>query len=182
MIPGAMAKRYATALFSAASAKGLLEEIKRDMDSFEQLVTVNPALENFILSPQVRTDDKKDLLRRNLRGRVSALFIDFLHLLIDKKRFDFAREIFAAFTDLYEKHAGIVEVKAVTAVPLSAELEAKMEAKLEEQLQKRVRLSKEVDPGIIGGMVLRIDNKIIDGSIRFNLERLRRNLKEVRVN
>jgi len=181
MIPGALAKRYATALFAVARERGRLEEVRGDFQGIVDLLDSNRRLFNFLLSPQVRTEDKKEMLESTLRGQVEDILADFLELLIDKKRFDHVREIFTAFVDLYEDYVGIVEVVAVTALPLPEDLERKMVAKLESQLGKKIRLSKEVDPEIIGGMVLRIENKVIDGSVKYSLEKLRRNLKQVKV-
>lgn len=181
MIPRGLAKRYALAIFSSALKKSIADELQEDMKSFCELQSSNPVLKNFLLSPQVLTDEKKKLVKKILRERVSSTFVNFLMLLIDKKRFELVEEIAEAYNVLYERYLGIVEVKVTTATLLDHELEKKLIGKLERETRKKIRLKKRVDRKILGGMILIMENKIIDGSLRFHLETLRRNLKAVKV-
>jgi F-type H+-transporting ATPase subunit delta len=93
----------------------------------------------------------------------------------------FAQDVAEAYRHMYEKHKGIIEVRAITAVPLEEQLKAKLLRTLEQQTKKTIRLSHVVDPGIIGGMILKMEDTVIDGSIRFQLEELRRRLTETKV-
>jgi F-type H+-transporting ATPase subunit delta len=176
-----LARRYATALFSAALEEGVVEQVRREIDDFRELLSRDDSLLRYLLSPQVLTEDKIALVRRVFGGRITRLFEDFLVFLIEKKRVEYTEDILDAYVKLYEQHAGIVTVRAITAVPLSERLERKLLEKLTAQTGKTIRLVKEVDPEIIGGMVILYEGKIVDGSVRFHLERLRRNLKEVKV-
>jgi F-type H+-transporting ATPase subunit delta len=181
MIPGGVAKRYAIALFNTALKSNAVDEMYEETTGFRTLLADQPSFRNFLLSPQILTKDKKDLIEKTLRKRVSDLFVRFLLLLIDKKRFPYVEEIIDGYVYLYERHAGILEVKAVTAIPLDDTMERKTIQKLEQETGRKIRLNSVVDPKIIGGMVLVMEETIIDGSIRFSLEKLRRELDEIRV-
>ena len=133
------------------------------------------------MSPQILTKDKREFITVSLKGRATDLFVEFLLLLIDKKRFPFVEEIAEGYGYLYERHKGIIEVKAVTAVPLNDMMRQKAIDTLERQTDKQIRLVPIVDPSIIGGMILVMEDKIVDGSIKFRMERLKRELDEIRV-
>jgi F-type H+-transporting ATPase subunit delta len=107
--------------------------------------------------------------------------LELLGLLIEKKRVMFVEEILEAYRYLYEKHKGIIEVKAITAVPLDEALSTKLRKTLEDQTKKTIRLTTEVEPEIIGGMILKLEDKVIDGSLRYELEQFKRHLIETSV-
>ena len=90
MVPRGLAKRYATALFNAAVRLGIEETVRDEAAGFCSLFRENGNFRSFLLSPQVLTSDKKDLIDKSFGGRASELLVHFLQLLIDKKRFFFA--------------------------------------------------------------------------------------------
>jgi len=180
-------KRYAVALFNAALAEDVLDQVHGDLTSFAALVADEPALRVFLSSHRVRTDEKHDLVVNAIGERASGLFVKFVLLLINKKRIDeFAKNRFAdilePFQALYEKQNNILTVRVITAVALDAELERRTKETIERRTGKTARIEKQVDPEIIGGMVMIADGQIIDGSIRSQLTGLRRELLEARVN
>jgi ATP synthase F1 delta subunit len=179
MIPRELAKRYATALLQAALKADVASRVSEEVRGLRKMFEKDPAFKNFLLSPQVLTEEKKRALDAVFKGRLSDLLLNFLNLLIDKKRFLFVEEIAAAFIQLYEKHEGILKVKVVTAVPLEEAARSKLIDKLESETKKKIRLSPTTDPEIIGGMVLIMEDKIIDGSVRHHMEKLKRDLDEI---
>lgn len=174
-------KRYAVALFNAAGKGDVSEQVNGDIVSFANLLETNDQLRSFLTSPQVRTDAKKELVVSVLGERASGLFLKFVDLLIDKKRLSSIDEIALAYTQLYEENNNIIEVRCVTAVPLPNELEVKTRKAIEVASGKSVRLVTEVNPEIIGGMILFTANRIIDGSIRHKLNTMRKQLVELKV-
>jgi F-type H+-transporting ATPase subunit delta len=181
MILRGIAKRYAVALFNAAVQQDIAEQVQEDLASVDNLMKENPEFRNYLLSPQVLTEDKKQLLVDTLAERSAGLLIKFLLLLIDKKRLEHTGEIAEAYTYLFEQLQGILEAKVVTAVPLDGELEQKTIEKLEKETGKTIRLTKTVDPDIIGGMIVVLEDTVIDGSIRHQLDSMKKSLGEVRV-
>ena len=181
MILRGISKRYAVALFNAAVRQDIAEQIQEDLASIDELMKVNPEFKNFLLSPQVLTEDKKKILVDVLAERSAGLFVKFLILLIDKKRLEYTHEIAEAYTYLFEQLQGILEAKIVTAIPLDGDLEQKTIEKLEAETGKTIRLIKTVDPDIIGGMIVVLEDTVIDGSIRHQLDTLKKSLSEIRV-
>ena len=181
MIPRGIAKRYATALFNAALEAKVLDEVNEDAAAFRKVLSDNPSLRAFLLSPQILTEEKRSVIENTLKGRATDLLIRFLDLLIDKKRFPHVEEIIDGYRSLYEQHQGIIEIRAITAIPLDESLRSKAIRILEERLGKKIRLTEKVAPEIIGGMILIMEDKIIDGSIRHQLQKLMRELDEIRV-
>ena len=181
MILSGIAQRYAKALLQAALKANTADEVFEDTRSLTVLLEQNPKFRDFLLSPQVLIEEKQALVKRTLGDRVSKLLAELLALLIAKKRIVYVEEIANAYRHLYEKHKGIMEVKAITAVPLDEPLREKLLRKLEDQTKKTIRLVPEIDPHIIGGVVLRMEGKIIDGSIKYELEQLKRHLATVRI-
>jgi F-type H+-transporting ATPase subunit delta len=181
MILRGIAKRYAVALFNAAVQQDIAEQVQEDLASVDDLMRANPDFRNYLLSPQVLTEDKKRLLVDTLADRSAGLLIKFLLLLVDKKRLEHTSQIAEAYTYLYEQLQGILEAKVVTAVPLDAELEQKTIEKLERETGKTIRLNKTVDPKIIGGMIVVLEDTVVDGSIRHQLDTMKKSLGEVKV-
>lgn len=174
-------KRYAIALFNAAKAEDVLDQVHGDVTSFGKLLHVETGLRNFLLSLRVSGEEKRELVMKALGDRASGLFVKFLLLLIDKKRTANFDEIARAFVSLYEEHQGVVEVRVVTAIPLDAELERKAKDVVERRTGKKVKLEKRVEPRIIGGMIMFIENQVYDGSITNRLGDLGTALHATRV-
>lgn len=174
-------KRYAIALFNAAKAEDVLDQVHGDVTSFGRLLQVEPALRNFLLSLRISGEEKRELIMKAIGDRASGLFVKFVLLLIDKKRTANFDEIAQAFISLYEEHQGVVEVRVVTAIPLDAEMERKAKEVVERRTGKKVKLEKRVEPRIIGGMIMFIENQVYDGSITNRLGDLGTALHATRV-
>jgi F-type H+-transporting ATPase subunit delta len=180
-------KRYAVALFNAALAEDVLDQVHDDLTSFATLVSDEPALRVFLGSQRVPAEEKHDLVMNAIGERASGLFVKFVLLLINKKRIDdFAKhrfeDVVEPFETLYQEHNRILKVSVVTAVPMDSELERKTKETIERRTGKKALIEKRIDPRIIGGMVMIAGGQIIDGSIRSQLAELRQELLEARVN
>jgi F-type H+-transporting ATPase subunit delta len=178
---GGVGKRYATALFRAALAEDVLDQAYGDVSSFATLIASDEAFRRFLLSLRVTGEEKKTLLVRILGERASGLFVKFALLLVDKKRVGHFREIASAFASMYEDHKGILEVRVVTAIPLDSKLERKAKEVIESRTGKVAKIEKRVEPGIIGGMIMFVENRVYDGSLRNRLGDLGQALLQTRV-
>lgn len=181
MVLSGIGKRYAIALFNAAEAEDVLDQVYGDAASFAKLLQAEVTFRRFLVSLQVTPDEKKDIVARAIGDRASGLFVKFVLLLIDKKRINRYEEIEKAFETLYEQHRGIVEVAIITAIPLDAEMERKARSTIERRTGKTAKIVKRVDPDVIGGVIMIAGDRIIDGSIRNRLGEMRRELLELRV-
>jgi F-type H+-transporting ATPase subunit delta len=181
MILSGVAKRYAVALFNAAVKQDIAEQVQEDMSSFVELLYQNSQFTGYLKSPEALTEAKKQIIVDVLGDRTAGLFIKFILLLIDKKRLTHILEIADAYRQLYEQLQGIVEARVITAVELDGDLEQQTMEMLERETGKTIRLLKTVDADIIGGMIIIVEDEIIDGSIRHKLEQMRRSLGDVKV-
>ncbi len=172
MSEGRIARVYATALYQAAAEAGRLEIVPRDLGEFVRALEASPELRQFLATEDVSDALKKEVLLELTEG-ADELVRNLLRLLVDKSREGEVAAIYRAFVELVERAQGIVHVEVVSAVPLPPELQEELKAKVESSLNKKVELKLTVDADILGGLRLRIGDRVVDASIRNRLERLR---------
>ncbi len=176
-----VATRYAGALLASAKKAGVVTGVAESYASLMDMHLGQTALRVFLDSPQVRTEEKKDLLKSVFGGKVEPLLLDFVFLLIDKNRIENFRDIGEEFALLVEQEQGVMRAKVTTAVALPADLEEKLKAKLSALTGKTMILEKRVDPAVIGGVKVVMGDKILDGTVRTNLDLLRKTLEKASV-
>lgn len=181
MIAHEVAGKYAGAIFQSARAKGLLDRAFDQFGQLRQLIKSEPTLLKFLGAPSASDEDKVALVRRMFEGRLERLFIEFLVVLINKHRISFLPGIIDEFIRLIEAQKGIGRATVITAVPLSDDQREKVVARLETRSGLSVRLEEKVDPAVIGGAVVLMAGQIIDGSVRYGLNRIEEQLARVRV-
>jgi F-type H+-transporting ATPase subunit delta len=167
-----IARVYATALYQAAEEAGRLEAVQRDLGEFVQALEASPELRQFLATEDVPDARKKEVLLELTEGGEEQVR-NLLRLLVDKGRETEVAAIYRAFVELVERARGIVHVEVVSAVPLPPQLQETLRRKIESSLNKTVELKITVDREILGGLRLRIGDKVVDASIRHRLERLR---------
>jgi F-type H+-transporting ATPase subunit delta len=167
---------YGRALLEAAVDKGILKEVAGEVEAFSKVVAEDPRLRAFFESPRLERSKKKGAVEAALRGRASDIFVNFLLLLLDKGRTQLLVDILAAFRRLHDEHIGLVRAEVVSAVPLGEVALASLKSVMEESLQKRVAFENRVVPEILGGLIVRFDGSIADGSLKTHLEEIRANL------
>ena len=176
-----VAVRYAGALLTSAKAGGVLADVAESYAAVLDLMASNKDLVIFLFSPQVRTQEKKTLLEKVLGGRIEAVLLHFFYLLIDKKRIEDIRDIGEEFADQVERDQGVVRARVVTAIELPADLAEQLQGKLADLTGARIILEKKVDPAVIGGVCVTMGDQILDGTVRSNLDSLRKNLEKAQV-
>lgn len=165
-----LALRYAKALFMAAQEKGEEARVQADLaGSHGVLLDCLPVLRH----PRVSAADKKKRLSEVLGGRVSQTTLRFLELLIDKKRFDLLPFVSAHFGRLIAEKNNLVKALVRAARPLSAQAQERLKRGLQEFAGKNVELEVREDPEIIGGLVVRLGDWVMDSSLRGQLRRLK---------
>ena len=167
------AKRYAQAAFAIARDGEAFAQWRTDLDDVATVLAESDAAAWFA-APRVAVADRQAAVERTLD--VGPLALNLARLLIAKGRTFEAREIADAFNRLADEHEGLAQAEITTAVPLQPDEVAAMEQRLGEALGKQMTATATVDTDIIGGVVLRIDDHLIDGSVRSRLKRLRREL------
>jgi len=181
MIREPVARRYAHALFDAAKARGLLDTVESDLAGFERLLRDEPRLSSLLITPQVTTAEKHRLLEAILGGRVHGLVLELLWLLLAKKRLPAVGDIIEGYGLLLEAQRGIVRAEVTTARPMSAAQQERLKAALERRTGKTVLIERKIDPRVMGGVVVRMGDQVIDRSIRRTFQEMRASLLEVPV-
>ena len=178
MAIAASAKRYAQAVF----------QIAREQDTFDQwaddLATLGDLAQDQVVavvmaSPRVTMSTKVDLLK-DRAGSSSSLAMQLALLLLQKRRFNLLADVHAAYSALLDTHRGIEHVQLTTAIPLEQTERDRFVEQLQGRLGKQVVLTATVNTDIIGGAVIRLGDKLIDGSTRGRLDALQRQLAGAR--
>lgn len=174
----AIATRYTKALFQLDLSQNQLE---KRLDDFVYLTDLHkhPKLERLLLAPQLEDKEKKELLFSLLDGRLDPVFLKFLSVLIEKRRWSYLTEIIRQYRLMVDRHLNIWEAELVTAIPIDQKTEDVLKDKLQKALNKEIKLKKSVDPKLIGGASLLIDNEMIDWSLAGKLKKMKKELLKV---
>jgi F-type H+-transporting ATPase subunit delta len=175
-----VAGTYAEALYEAAAEARAVTAVADDLRAFQAALAETPELLHVMHDPEIGGREKKAILASLTEGGHRVL-VNFLQVLIDRRRFEELPQIAEAFFELVSKAEGRVEVEAITAVPLSDELRAQLVDHIQSQTGREVSLSERVDPEIVGGLKLVVGGVLVDGSVRFLLSDLRRQLRSAPV-
>lgn len=168
--------RYARALFALAEESGRVEQIEEELGQTTELVLKHPEIPNLLTHTTISREEKEDFVGKVLPAGFSTLLVNFIKVLVRKKRFQdlfFIREKFHRF---YEEKKGLQRVRVESAVPLDEALEARLQQVLERKLNRKVYLETSANPELIGGLVLDFDGTQIDASYRTALQELKQAL------
>lgn len=171
-----VAKRYAAALFDVAKRNAILDAVGTDITLIERFVAEVPYLKAVLLQPLVSDTRKNKVVTDAFGDRVTATSLNFLKLLIRKRREELIDVCIAEFRALYAQAHNQTNAVATTAVPLTPEQTERLTASLQKMTGKTVHLTTTIDPALIGGTVVRLGDTVIDGSVRGRLERLEQQL------
>lgn len=172
MSEGKIARVYANALYEAAEEEARVEQVRRDLGEFVQAMESSPELRQFLGAEEVSDANKTEVLMELTEGG-DELMRNLLRLLVDKGRESELEGVHRAFVELVEQAQGLVHVEVVSAVPLTAPVQEALKKRIESSLRKTVELTLTVDEEILGGLRLRIGDRVADASVRHRLERLR---------
>ncbi len=168
-----IARVYAQALFEAAQDTDRLDEIHEQLDQFADAISEDRDLQVFFFSPYFSSAEKREGIEKAVSG-ASAELINFLALLAEKHRMPAIFQIRDRFDELWAEAKGRLEVRLTSAIELDSEVVEKVRGEVERQTDREIDMTSEVDPEILGGLVLRVGNKVLDASVRSKLERLRK--------
>lgn len=171
-----LARKYGTAIFEIANEDNKLEEYGRELADVSQALFAQAELKDFLTNPQIQPEDKKQVLLRLLKDQVSPMMMNFLLLLVDKRRIVLLEAINDCYQELSNKVQGIIVADVTTAYELKAELRSRLSSKLESVTGKKVQLRTHQDQSIIGGVVVKIGDTRIDGSVIGRLQALKAEL------
>jgi F-type H+-transporting ATPase subunit delta len=172
-----VAEVYARALFEVALDQEKLDEIHEQLGQFADAVDQNRDLATFFFSPYFSTEEKKDALGRAVDG-ADAAFMNFLQALVERHRMPVIFRIRTRFEQLWQEERKLLPVQITSAITLDEAMVRGIGDQIGEQVGRTVELSSTVDPELIGGVVLRVGNVVLDASIRNRLEQLRKQVAQ----
>jgi F-type H+-transporting ATPase subunit delta len=172
-----IAEVYARSLFEVADEQNKLDVVHEQLGQFADALHANRDVAIFFFSPYFSTEEKKDGLRRSVEG-ADPTFSNFLEALIERHRMPAIFRIRTRFEALWDKANKLLPVEVTSAVELDAATVESLGARIGEQTGNQIQLSSRVDPEILGGIVLRVGNFVMDASIRTRLEQLRKEVAQ----
>ena len=164
-----ISKTYALALFEAGLDLGKVNEFNEELDFVKTIFVGEKKLLQILGHPKINKVEKKDLIDKLFKEKLSLEMLNFLYILIDKRREMYILDMIDQYKGLFNEHENIVKVVAMTAVPMEELITV-----LNNRLNKKIELTNEVDSSILGGVLLKMENKIMDGTLKGQLESIGR--------
>lgn len=168
-----IAQVYARSLFEVAKGQGKLDDVREQIGEFADALDGNRQLAIFFFSPFFSSEEKKDGLGRAVEG-ADEIVTNFLELLIDEHRMPVIFRIRRQLDELWERENKVLPVQITSATQLDEETVKRIGDRIGQETGQHVELTAQVEPAILGGIVLRVGNQVLDASIRARLDRLRR--------
>ena len=178
MIQGSLSRRYAKAMFQLAVAEKKEEAVAAEFIRFAD-VLAQPELNHVLNNPGFATHSRKNIVVQIARAlELSLLATHFLELLIDNDRLSFFIDIVARYRRMLDEKKGQAEARVIAANPLDESDLQRLRESLEKISGKKIIVQQESDPSLIGGVVVQLEGKIYDGSVRAQLEKMKKQVEE----
>ena len=168
-----IAQVYARSLFEVAKEQSKIDEVREQVGQFADALADDHNLQVFFFSPYFSTAEKRDGLGKALDG-ADPILVNFLELLIENHRMPVIFRVRRAYDALWEEENRLLPVSVTSAVELDKKTVGQIGDRIAEQTGRKVELSAQVDPDILGGIVVRVGNQVLDASVRNRLEQLRK--------
>lgn len=172
-----IAQRYADALVRLArDGKLTFEKISKDLNLIKEILEQSKDLQAVLVNPVVSTDDKKEIINKVFSNEIDVLIINFLKLLTDKNKFGIFEDVLEAYNKSIDSINNIKKVSVTSAVTMPTDAQSRLKQKLEEKLKANVVLDLNINKDIIAGLVIKIDDNVIDMSLKHKLEDLSKSI------
>lgn len=181
MLPLKAGRRYAGALFFLALAEGVHERVYQDLKGVCQLLDQSRRFRMFLHSPNVSLAEKKKVVAQVLGEGVSSRFLEFLEFLIERRRADILPAVLVQYHRLANDYAGIIEVDVTSAMSLTDGEREELRARLAARTQRTVVLREHLETGVLGGVMVRYGDHVVDGTITTYLAYLRQHLRALKI-
>ncbi|MBQ2644920.1 ATP synthase F1 subunit delta [bacterium] len=169
-------KSYASALFETAKKQQIEDSVLTDINFIAKTIEENSNLSSFLNNPIIKIEDKKSVMTEIFGNKISNITQNFLLLLADNSRYGVIYDIQREYKELINRNKNIIFVKAVSAIEIKDYLKEKLKRKIESIIDKNAEISYEINPDIIGGLVIEIDGKTIDNSVQTQLKNIKKQL------
>ena len=171
-----VAATYAEALSEAAEAQSAVDQVRTELTEFSAAMAPGSELREALTSPEIEAAAKRTAVTELMEG-AHPVSLGLVQVLIDRGRIGEIDEVVAAYGRRVDTAEGRVVVTAITAIPLTPELRQQIQDKVRAQTGRDAEIEETVDPSIIGGLVLRVGDVVVDASLRTRLEEMRRSLE-----
>ncbi len=175
----AVAKRYSQAMFALSIEQNNLKKVLQDLNEVYNLVEEHQELKKALNNKLMPAELKEKIFRELFADEITPVSLNFLSLIFRKKREYILKEIVEQFTELANESAGIVKAKVKSAVELSPKETEELQQALNKATKKQVEIQLEIDEKVIAGLIVRIGDRIIDGSVATKLKLLEKHLNSV---
>lgn len=167
------ARRYAKALLQSALEQNMLGVVKEDIQFINETLEDSNELKVFLKSPIIKSEDKQKALSSIFKKHISKETMSLLQLLSEKRRENLLKDICAGFIQLYNEHQGIIRVEVVSAYELDSRQKKALEEELVEKTGKKIQMDVTVNNNLIGGLIVKIGDTVIDGSVKHKIRMLK---------
>ena len=170
------------ALFELAQEKNTVSAMLEEVSGLQMVLKENKELSVLMNNPKVSKEEREGIVKEVFGGRISSDLLNFLILLVQKGRYAYVEEILAYFTDRVKEAEGIGTAYVITAVELTPAKKDEIHKKLLATTSYReIEIIYQVDPSLIGGMTVRINDRVVDSSIKTKLEKMERSLLTIQL-
>jgi F-type H+-transporting ATPase subunit delta len=164
---------YARSLFEVAQEQGKLDDVRDQLGEFADVLDSNQEMQVFFFSPYFSTQEKEEGLDKVVTG-ADDILQNFIKLLIEKHRMPALFRVRRTYDELWQRENQLLPVEVTSAIELDKKTVKQIGDRIGEETGQKIELSERVDPDIIGGLIVRVGNSIIDASIRARLDSLRK--------
>lgn len=174
-----VAKVYSQALFEVGLEKNSLDLYLEELKAVTSACSEYPDFYEILKSPKIKTDEKKRVVHEVFGKNQSEEITNFIRIILDKRRIKDLFNIAKEFEDLIYEHKGIAKAIAYTIKPLTTDEHLALKEKLQYLTKKEIELINRIDKNLLGGVKIKLGDKVIDGTLRGKLNGLQNSLKEI---
>lgn len=175
-----VSKTYAKAFFEVAFDEEKYDVVNNELLFILKCLEDEPLLYQILKNPLIVTNEKKEILNSIFKENISQEVLNFLYIIIDKKREKYIESIVKEYIALTNDVKNIMEAVVITAIPLSNEMLIELQETLSKSLGKNVQLKNKVDTEIVGGVFIKAGDKVMDGTIKSRLEQMQRQMSQIK--
>lgn len=168
--------RYVAAFIGLAEKLDLLDKFDADLMLIKETFDKNEDLKSFMEHPLIQVNDKKEVIDSIFREHISVYTLNLFKLLIEKNRVLILPLLVEHYKGMLDKKRNITTAQVITAIEIDEEIKNRVKDKLQSLLNCTINIKSVIDTSIIAGMVVRIDDKIVDGSIKTKLDNMKKQL------
>ena len=172
-----LAQRYSDALCEVAKSRNELDFVQSDLKTVCEALNAVSEFNNFLTHPVIPLSEKKDMVKAVFEGKINTDVLNLIFILLEKNKINLISAISYCFDESMDAAKNILKVGVVSAVEIDEDLKQRLKEKLENKLQKSVKFEFDINPDIIAGLVLKIQDKTIDGSMAAKLEGFKKALR-----